>query len=150
MSPEDAEAVLALQAELVIALELAADEASYRQDWRIQYAAERVLERVFQAAQNLPETRRHLYFSDGGFQALRGMRNRLAHNYLAVDDNILWEAISVDIPQVYDRLQADAAAASILIRDLMAGQDTDSESWRRTHLGSIGPQDGQRPEHTQS
>lgn len=150
MSPEEAEAILALRAEVVTALQLAADEASYRQDWRIQYAAERVLERVFQAAQNLPETRRNVYFGDDGFQALRGMRNRLAHNYLAVDDDILWEALSVDIPKVHERLDADAAAASILIGELMAGQDTDSESWRRTHLGRVGPKDGQEPEPSQT
>lgn len=139
MSPEDAEAILALQAEVNVALQLAADEASYRQDWRIQYAAERILERVFQAAQALPETRRERYFGGAGFQALRGMRNRLAHNYLAVDDDILWESLSIDLPMVHERLQADAAAAGMLIGELMAGQDTDGESWRRSHLGRIDP-----------
>ncbi len=143
MSPEDAEAILALQAEVDVALQLADEEASSRQDWRIRYAAERVLESVFQAAQAMPEARRERYFGGDGFQALRGMRNRLAHNYLAVDGDILWESLSVDLPRVHDRLQKDAAAASALIKELMARQDVDSESWRRTHLGRIDPQNDQ-------
>jgi len=134
--------LLALQAEVAVALQLAGDETSYRQDWRIRYAAERVIERVFQAAQAVPETRRERYFGSVGFQALRGIRNRLAHNYLAVDDDILWESLSVDLPLVHDRLRPDAAAASVLIGELMAGQDIDGENWRRTHLGNIDPQGG--------
>lgn len=39
--------------------------------------------------------------------ALRGMRNRLAHDYLVVDKAIVWEAISRDVPALLDRLLAD-------------------------------------------
>lgn len=141
MTPDEAEAILALAEEVAVGLELASDEAGFRADWRIRYAAERVVERVFQAASDLPDHLQERYFG-GGFPALRGMRNRLAHNYLDVDDEILWESVSADLPDVQRRLAPDAAAARTLIDALLTTETTDPSAWRDEHLGPVDPEQG--------
>ena len=39
--------------------------------------------------------------------SIRGMRNRLAHDYLFVDKGIVWDAIVRDVPALLDRLLAE-------------------------------------------
>lgn len=141
MTPDEAEAILALADEVATGVELADDEAAFRGDWRIRYAAERVVERVFQAASDLPEHLQERYFGGDGFRALRGMRNRLAHNYLDIDDDILWESVSADLPAVADRLAADIADARALIDGLLADEAGDPGAWDRDHLGPVAPED---------
>lgn len=141
MTPEEAEAILALADEVAVGVELAGDETVFRADWRIRYAAERVIERVFQAASELPEALQERYFGGDGFRALRGMRNRLAHSYLDIDDEILWESVSSDLPSVWERLTADSLEAKEMIDRLMAEQDVDPAEWDREHLGEIEPSD---------
>jgi len=140
VTPDEAEAILALFDEVRVGVELGADEAAFRSDWRVRYAAERVVERVFQAASDLPESLQSKYFGDG-FKALRGMRNRLAHNYLDVDDEILWESVSRDLAGVRATIAVDAQEARALIDALLAEQPVAAESWDRDHLGSVAPRD---------
>lgn len=33
------------------------------------------------------------------------MRNRLAHGYNAIDLNVLWDTVQVDLPQLIDELE---------------------------------------------
>lgn len=139
MTPEEAEAVLALDAEVGVASELADDQAAFRADWRLRFAAERIVERVFQAAQALGDDQRERYFGGGGFRALRGMRNRLAHNYLDVDEDVLWDAIAVDLPEVQGRLVHDVARARETLGALLPDEVADPDEWRRTHLGPTEP-----------
>ena len=42
-----------------------------------------------------------------GAGSVRGMRNRLAHDYLFVDKAMLWDAVARDAPALLDRLLAD-------------------------------------------
>ncbi|MFC4244982.1 DUF86 domain-containing protein [Gryllotalpicola reticulitermitis] len=137
MTPDDAEAILALADEVSVGVELGIDEKAFRSDWRARYAAERVVERVFQAATDLPEWMLTKYFGGDGFRALRGMRNRLAHNYLGVDEEILWESVSHDLPGVQSRLAADAREARALIDALLGQYSVASEAWDRDHLGPV-------------
>ncbi|HEY5880659.1 MAG TPA: HepT-like ribonuclease domain-containing protein [Nakamurella sp.] len=141
MTPDEAEAILALADEVAAGVELAADEAVFRADWRIHYAAERVVERVFQAARDLSEELQERYFGGDAFRALRGMRNRLAHNYLDIDADILWESVSDDLPAVRQRLAADTLEARALIDRLLAEQVVDPGDWDRDHLGAVAPPD---------
>ncbi|AFY36880.1 protein of unknown function DUF86 [[Leptolyngbya] sp. PCC 7376] len=39
------------------------------------------------------------------FHAIRGMRNRVIHEYKEVDSSILWEVIRIDIPNLLSSLQ---------------------------------------------
>ncbi len=42
-----------------------------------------------------------------GSGSIRGMRNRLAHDYLFVDKGIVWDAVVRDVPALLDRLLAE-------------------------------------------
>jgi len=139
VSPEEAEAVLGLHLEIAVAAQLADDESAFRDDWRLRYAAERIVERVFQAAQALPEPLRERHFGGDGFRALRGMRNRLAHNYLDIDDDILWESLADDLPEVGARLADDADRARRTLDALTTDETADPAAWRRSHLGPTDP-----------
>lgn len=139
MTPEEAEAILALDAEVAVAAGLADDEASFRADWRLRYAAERILERVFQAAQVLPGELRERYFGGQGFHALRGMRNRLAHNYLDIDEDVLWESVAVDLREVSVCLAQDVVQARQVLHAIMPDDIADPDAWRRSHLGPTEP-----------
>lgn len=141
MTPEGAEAILVLDAEVTAAADLADDEASFRGDWRLRYAAERIVERVFQAGEALPDELRERYFGSDGFRALRGMRNRLAHNYLDIDDDILWESVALDLPEVRARLATDALQARQMLDALMPEGTDDPDAWRRSHLSPTDPTD---------
>ena len=142
MNLREAEAIVALYTEVRTALELLDSEDSIRHDWRIQFAAERVIERIFQAVQALDPTRRETYFGDDGLRYLRGMRNRLAHNYLNVDAEILWNTINEDLPTVHDRMLADARKATGLLQVEMQKDDDNADTWLGLHLGRIDPQHG--------
>lgn len=131
---------MALQAEVDFAMELRLDEPALRSDWRIQLAAERVIERIFQAAEALDLRRRERYFGRDGLIYLRGMRNRLAHNYLGVDVDILWSTFNVDLPTVRDHMAQDVKDAAAQLRAGMKGQGSPIETWRSAHLGRIDPE----------
>ena len=38
------------------------------------------------------------------WQAIKGMRNRIVHDYGEVDFNIVYETVSKSIPEIYERL----------------------------------------------
>lgn len=141
MNPAEAESIVALDDEIATALELRLDETAFRSDWRVQFAAERVIERVFQAAEAVDTDRRERYFGVDGARYLRGIRNRLSHNYLATDYDIIWETISVDLPVVSDRLAADVTAAKKVLADAIAESAVDGDGWREAHLRSTRDSD---------
>lgn len=68
------------------------------------------------------------------------MRNRLAHNYLGVDVDILWKTFSVDLPKVRDRMKPDVKSAAAKLQASMNGQRHPIETWRSEHLGRIDPE----------
>ncbi|VTR77141.1 HepT-like ribonuclease domain-containing protein [Cellulomonas hominis] len=138
MTPEQAERVVALVEELDAAAALAGDEQELRADWRLRLAAERVVERIFLAATDLDAPRAERYFGREGMHRLRGMRNRLAHNYLAVDQSVLWSALSVQVPAVRAAVGPDLAVARAVLADA-TGSEGDPDRWRSTHLRPIDP-----------
>jgi hypothetical protein len=99
--------------------------------------AENVL--VFQASQALPEALRQRHFGGDGFRAIRGMRSRLAHNYLDIEEHILWESVAVDLREVGTRLTEDADLARRTLDALRPDETLDPDAWRRSHLGSTEP-----------
>lgn len=68
--------------------------------------------------QNLGEAARHV--SSAGKNALAhlpwkqivGMRNRIVHDYLHVDYDIVWDVVTVDLPGLADDLRKSLPAAS--------------------------------------
>ncbi|NHT17886.1 HepT-like ribonuclease domain-containing protein [Cellulomonas sp. IC4_254] len=137
MTPDEAERVVALAEELDTAVSLAAEADGARPAW-VRLAAERVVERIHQAAAALDRGQAERYLTVDGLRALRGMRNRLAHNYLAIDETVLWRALSDEAPAARARLEDDLRVAhAVLAGSRRAAQD--AETWRSGHLRPLDP-----------
>lgn len=141
MNLTEAEGILALEVEISTALKLATSQDEFYDDWRLQLAAERIIERIFQAATALADKHQIGYFGDDGLQYLRGMRNRLAHNYLDIDVDILWNTLVEDIPQVNERMGDDITAALEVIEEHRRHQRDDAGQWTAEHLSRVNDTD---------
>ncbi|CAM5538056.1 HepT-like ribonuclease domain-containing protein [Leifsonia shinshuensis] len=134
MNLREAERIAALSYEVDIALELLDDEDAFRDDpWR-PLAAERLFERIFQASEALTPQQRDAYFGPEPLRYLRGLRNRLAHNYLDIDLDVLWTTIRDDLPRVRDRLLEDATRASAVLEEERERIRDEDPDWERDHL----------------
>jgi uncharacterized protein with HEPN domain len=51
------------------------------------------------------------------WRLIRGMRNRIAHNYWTVDDEVVWSVIEDHAPRLHDALAEEIAAARSLLED---------------------------------
>jgi uncharacterized protein with HEPN domain len=137
MNQREAEAVAALGLELDIALRLGAEVPDGLDDLRLQLAAERIVERIHQAAEAVDSDRREAYFGADGVNAMRGMRNRLAHNYLGVDPDVLWQTLTVDIPAVRRLMAQDLAEADAILRHNTTIAAMDENAWAAKHLRHV-------------
>lgn len=137
MTPDEAERVVALAEELDTAVSLATEADGARPAWA-RLAAERVVERIHQAAAALDPQQAERYLTVEGVRALRGMRNRLAHNDLAIDETVLWRALSDDVPAARRRVEDDLREArAVLAGSRRAAEDADA--WRSGHLRPLDP-----------
>ena len=73
------------------------DQASFVTDGRTYDATLRNLELIGEAASNVPSHVRVAH-PEIEWRLIIGVRNRLAHGYLGVDDDIVWDIIQTDIP----------------------------------------------------
>lgn len=73
--------------------------AEFDDDERTQYAVIALLEIVGEAAHHIDRTVRERY-PQVPWRSLIGMRNHLIHGYNAVDLDIVWTAITQEIPQL--------------------------------------------------
>lgn len=73
----------------------------------LQLAAERTMERIFLATSALPLENKIKYLGEEPLRFLRGMRNRLAHNYPGVDNQPLRDTIQQDLPVILANMQKD-------------------------------------------
>lgn len=103
--------------------------------------AERIIERIFQAATALADKHQIGYFGDDGLQYLRGMRNRLAHNYLDIDVDIVWNTLDEDIPVVNERMLDDISVALDVVEEHRRHQKDDAAQWTTEHLSRIDDPD---------
>jgi uncharacterized protein with HEPN domain len=129
-----AEAILALRDEVRAAAELGRDRAVFDHDRTVRLAGERMVERVFQSAEELPEELRIAYFGEDGYARLRGMRNRLAHNYRDTHLDILWTALAVDVPGVAQRLAPDAIRAVDVVGAQIDLLPASPDGWSQSRL----------------
>ncbi|MFV0433275.1 MAG: HepT-like ribonuclease domain-containing protein [Leucobacter sp.] len=76
------------------------------------------------------------YFGPDALRYLRGMRNRLAHNYLGVDSAVLRATIERDLPVVLQSMRADIRQARLVLGRgrVDAG---DRETWAQSHLADL-------------
>ncbi|WP_291053934.1 HepT-like ribonuclease domain-containing protein [Herbiconiux sp.] len=134
MNQREAEAILALWLEVDQGLALVDELKDSHRHWRDELAAERVVERIFQAAESIPPEIRIHHFGPEGFKRLRGMRNRLAHNYREIDVSILWGTLTDELPRVRDRLEMDCQVASAIV--LAERFEEEKSEWLLLHLAA--------------
>ncbi|MDR0944907.1 MAG: DUF86 domain-containing protein [Bifidobacteriaceae bacterium] len=139
MNDREAEAIDKLAEELDVAGQLIDDATSgVIADRWADLVAERLIERIDQAGRRLPEALADKYFGTAGASALRGMRNRLAHEYDKTDYEILWDAVRHDLPGVRSRMESDVSEArkmlSAAVLDLAAA---DEAAWQAASTSAV-------------
>lgn len=74
------------------------------EDRQLNLSLVRLLEIVGEAANRLPEDERARY-PGVQWQDIVDLRNRLIHGYDAVDFDILWQIIEIDLPELIEALE---------------------------------------------
>ena len=64
----------------------------------------RNLEIMGQSARNVPEQVRQAH-PEIAWSGIIGTRNRLAHDYLGIDDDIIWDIVHNNLPELLPKLQ---------------------------------------------
>jgi len=77
---------------------------TFEDDFVINFAAVRALEIVGEATKRLPLTLREQY-PKVPWKAMAGMRDRIIHGYDKVNLQIVWDAITYEIPRVKPLIQ---------------------------------------------
>ena len=80
------------------------EKAALVSDRVLQLALVRLVEIVGEAANRLAVEDQSRYPSIP-WREIVGMRNRLAHGYDAIDLDVLWDTVKVDLPQLIDELE---------------------------------------------
>ncbi|MCY3561220.1 MAG: DUF86 domain-containing protein [bacterium] len=73
------------------------DQRGFTADQRTYDATLRNLELLGEAATHVPESVREAH-PEIAWRQIIGTRNRLAHGYLGIDDDVIWDIIQTDIP----------------------------------------------------
>ena len=80
------------------------DRATFVADGRTYDATLRNLELIGEAASNVPSHVRATH-PEIEWRLIVGVRNRLAHGYLGIDNDIVWDIIQTDIPVLLPALR---------------------------------------------
>jgi uncharacterized protein with HEPN domain len=78
---------------------------AFTQDRKTHYAVVRALEIVGEATRHIPQDVRDRY-PDVPWQRMAGMRNRVIHDYLGVDLEVVYTTVRDDLPPLIARLTA--------------------------------------------
>lgn len=74
-------------------------------DRKTIHAVTRCLEIIGEAANNVPDHVRDMS-PEIPWAAIRGMRNRIAHEYFGVDNKVVWETVQRDLPKLKPQIAA--------------------------------------------
>lgn len=80
------------------------DQNAFLADQRTYDATLRNLELIGEAATHIPDSVRETH-SNIPWRSIIGMRNRLIHAYLGIDDELVWDVVQDDLPALLPRLQ---------------------------------------------
>jgi uncharacterized protein with HEPN domain len=72
---------------------------TYRESYAFRRITERAIQIVSEAARALPEELRARY-PDAPWADIIGIGNPLRHEYHRIDDKVLWETASTDLPKL--------------------------------------------------
>jgi uncharacterized protein with HEPN domain len=77
------------------------DPQAFGADRRTQDAVVRQLEIIGEASRNLSEPFQADH-PEIPWRAIVGMRNRIVHEYMAIDLDVVWDAVSIDLPPLLE------------------------------------------------
>ena len=80
------------------------DQYQFLADMRTYDATLRNIELFGEAATHIPEYVREEH-PDIPWRRIVGTRNRVAHGYLGIDDDVVWDIIQSDVPDLLPRLR---------------------------------------------
>lgn len=80
------------------------DRDDFIADTRTYDAVLRNIELIGEAAGHIPDHIRAEH-SDIEWRQIIGARNRLAHAYLGIDDDVVWDIVTIGVPKVLHKLQ---------------------------------------------
>ncbi len=70
----------------------------------LAYALVRAIEIVGEAASQVTQETREA-FPQIPWKAITGMRNKVIHDYVAIDYNVVWDTVQYDLPKLIDQLE---------------------------------------------
>ena len=79
--------------------------SEFAADDKTAYAVIRALEIIGEAAKRIPAEVRQRY-SQLPWRAMAGMRDKLIHDYVTVDVEVVWKTVREDLPPLLPLLQA--------------------------------------------
>ena len=85
------------------------DQDAFVGDVRTYDATLRNLELIGEAATHIPDEIRRAH-QDIPWHAIIGLRNRLAHGYLGIDDDVVWSVVQDAIPTLLTSLRGTLGA----------------------------------------
>ena len=80
------------------------DQAAFVADKLVYDATLRNLELIGEAATHVPEEVCKVH-PEIPWRQVIGTRNRLAHSYLAIDNDTIWDIIQTDVPEILPKLR---------------------------------------------
>jgi uncharacterized protein with HEPN domain len=80
------------------------EKADLPRDRVLELALVRLVEIVGEAANRLP-IEDQLRYPSIPWREVVGMRNRLVHGYDAIDLDVLWDTVQIDLPQLVEELE---------------------------------------------
>ena len=91
-------------AERVLAYTEGLDREAFTADDRTYDATLRNIELIGEAATHIPHDIREAY-PEIEWRRIVATRNRLAHVYLGIDDDVVWDIVQTDIPDLLPKLR---------------------------------------------
>lgn len=81
------------------------DFDAFVKDDKTVYAVIRAVEIIGEAAAKIPEEVRAKY-PNVPWREVKGMRNKLVHNYFGINMEVIWQTIHEDLPELIEALQS--------------------------------------------
>ena len=80
------------------------DKETFKTDTRTYDAVLRNLELIGEAATHIPSIAREEH-EEIEWRRIVATRNRVAHGYLGIDDDVIWDLIQSDVPELLHKLR---------------------------------------------
>lgn len=83
--------------------------AQFESDWELRFVVERGIEIVSEATRHLPEELK-IARPEIDWRSIAGIGNILRHEYHAISNKVIWDAVKADLPPLKAAIEAIAAS----------------------------------------